>query len=465
MLADVWDFSYQGLSEPGTDEIKVKASGDDEYRLTFTNTQGIEYTIRYLYANTTGLYFGEDDDMLVFEQTQTVVNATLVPTECLVKKNDYFVVGHNTGSDTGVTRVLKFDSVDTDNSLVQLTDVGSGGEVNAQYTVLNKTTIGDVINVGGYSFDFVLWNGFGSGKEEYRLCVDLDDSGALVGTHNAKVVVNGGGMIDLAANINVATYRANIGAGGVIMNVSTDNNNFDEAPASDEAFLVNLSKTATHEVDLDVASDAAIGLSFNSPEDNDDLNMGMTNYGVLVKEINEDNDPDSLTIVYPESQLLPQAFLVFEKTVTMEGGAGTITVEKPQRIDVGSAVLASQVSDPTAVNVISVGGSCINEVTAEIMGLTYPACGSDSGLSEDEGIVKLYESGDKVAIVVAGWEAEDTTRATRVLADFKTYQDAGQLVGTEVKVTGTSATEFTVTPVTATTAAAETEEEEEEETA
>jgi hypothetical protein len=76
-------------------------------------------------------------------------------------------------------------------------------------------------------------------------------------------------------------------------------------------------------------------------------------------------------------------------------------------------------------------------------------------MSEGEGIVKLFESGDKVAIVVAGWEAEDTTRATRVLADYKTYQEAGKLVGTEVKVSGTSATEFTVTPVTGAAPAAE----------
>jgi hypothetical protein len=185
------------------------------------------------------------------------------------------------------------------------------------------------------------------------------------------------------------------------------------------------------------------------------MKMGMTDYGVLIKEEDNENDPDSVEIQYPLEQLLPQVFVTFSKTVTVEGGAGTITVERPQRIEIGSAVLASQVSDPTAANVITVGGPCINSVTAEIMGKTYPACGADSGMSEGEGIVKLFESGDKVAIVVAGWEAEDTTRATRVLADYKTYQEAGKLVGTEVKVSGTSATEFTVTPVTGAAPAAE----------
>ena len=104
-------------------------------------------------------------------------------------------------------------------------------------------------------------------------------------------------------------------------------------------------------------------------------------------------------------------------------------------------------SDPTAVNVVSVGGSCINSVTAEIMGLTYPACGEASGLSEGQAVLKLYESGENVALVVAGWTADDTTRATRVLADFETHQASGDLVGTEVMVTGTSLTDYTVSPV------------------
>ncbi|MFC1741175.1 hypothetical protein ACFL3V_01420 [Nanoarchaeota archaeon] len=465
MLADAWDISYQGLSDPGVTEIRVKASGDDEYRLSFTNTQGVEYSnVRYLYTNDSStMTFGDDDDNFVFQTPAVTLNSTggTVSTACLIKKNDYFMVGHNSNTDTGVTRVMRFDSVDTSNSIVQLTDVGTGGSINAQYTALNRTALGDTINVGGYSFDFVIYNGFGTGKEQYRLCVDLDDANSMTAASKSYATVKGGGWLDLSQNYTVATYRPNIG-GALNVSLTTDNNNFDEAPANDEVLMMVVTPSSTKaELDLNVANQAGIGLAMKNLEDNDDVSQGMTNYGVFVKEINEDNDPDSLTIEYPDSQILPQVFVTFDKTHTMEGGAGTITVEKPQRIDIGSAVLASQVSDPTAVNVISVGGSCINSVTAEIMGLTYPACGADSGLSADEGIVKLYESGDNVAIVVAGWEAEDTTRATRVLADFKTYQEAGQLVGTEVKVTGTSATEFTVSPVTSSAAAAEEEEEEE----
>jgi hypothetical protein len=459
MLADAWDVKYEGLSDPGVTEVKLKASGDDEYRLSFTNTQGVDYSnVRYLYTNASSVMtFGDDDDNFVFDMTVSAMDATNV-TNCTIKKNDYFMVSHNGNTDTGVTRILRFDSVDESNSLVQLTDVGTGGNMNAQYTSLNGTTTGDTINVGGYSFDFAVWNGYGSGKEEYRLCVDLDDDNALTGNHKSYVVVEGGGILDLAANYTVLGYRPDIG-GALQLNVTTDNNNFDEAPTFDEQLTIVVTpSTSKAELDLETSDQSAIGYKKNSHEDNDDISTGMTNYGVFVKEVNEDNDPDTLTIEYPQAQLLPQVFVTFDKTVTMEGGSGSITVEKPQRIDIGSAVLASQVSDPTSANVISVGGPCINEVTAEIMGLTYPACGSDSGMTEDEGLIKLFESGDKVAIVVAGWAAEDTTRATRVLADYKTYQASGKLAGTEVKVTGTSATDFTVSPVTSSSTTSDTTE-------
>jgi hypothetical protein len=443
LLADAWDIRYEGLSDPGVTEIQIKASGDDEYRLSFTNNQGVDYSnVRFLFANTTGTYYGDDDDAFHYALTaQSNTSSTYN-----IKKNDYFVLTHNGHLDTGVTRILRLDSLDTSNDLVQMTDVGSGSTINAQYTAAcNLGTAGSCegdINVGGYTFDFFVMN---DSTHEVVLLVDLNDSNGLGTTSaliEAKIVTQGGAILDLGGQAGTS-YRELISEANNDLTLTTLSENFDENPG-DESFVVNLTASGGN-VDLSVVQTTVIDLF--SPDDNDDLNVGMTDYGVLVKEEDEDNDPDTLVIEYPLAQLLPQAFLSFEKTVTMQGGAGTLTVERPQRIEIGSAVLASQVSDPSAANVISVGGSCINSVTAEIMGLTYPACGADSGLAEGEGIVKLYESGDKVAIVVAGWEAEDTTRATRVLADYKMYQEAGQLVGTEVKVTGTSATEFTVTPV------------------
>ncbi|MCK4521606.1 MAG: hypothetical protein KAU20_03455, partial [Nanoarchaeota archaeon] len=76
-----------------------------------------------------------------------------------------------------------------------------------------------------------------------------------------------------------------------------------------------------------------------------------------------------------------------------------------------------------------------------LLGKTYPAYGADSGIPENAGIIKLVEQADgNVALVVAGWEAADTQRASRVLAESSSYD----LTGAEVQITGTSMTDITV---------------------
>ncbi|MEM3450762.1 MAG: hypothetical protein QW439_04365, partial [Candidatus Woesearchaeota archaeon] len=64
----------------------------------------------------------------------------------------------------------------------------------------------------------------------------------------------------------------------------------------------------------------------------------------------------------------------------------------------------------------------------------------NAGFEPGKAFIRLYEQNGKVAILVAGYEGEDTLRASRVLADYKKYG----LSGTSVEVTGTSLTDITV---------------------
>ena len=460
MWSSSWDIAYEGLTDPGHSVFEIKARGDDEYKLSFENMQGIEYSIPLFHAGAVdAIWMGDDDDALVMLQGTN----TSEHTEYSIDKNDYFIVGHNAGTDTGVTRVLRLDSIDISDDQVQLTDVGTGGQVTAVYeagTAINgceEQGAGD-FNIAGYTFLFeACYNSTASGDAKYNLIVDLDDSGA-VGVQVPGIVLNGGGIFNCTEFSSQSTTapRTDIETSGddeIDCTIWTDADNFDEAPSVNEELNITIS-VANGATDLDIdtveATSCNPGYDPKSHEDNDDLTSGMTNYGVYAEEMNEDNDPDSLTVHYPLEQVLPQAFVVFEGAVVSEGGAaGTVTYEVPNRIEIGAALLASQVSDVTAANVLSVGGSCVNEVTAELLGLPYPSCGEASGLMEGEGVIKLVDNGDNVAVIVAGWDAEDTTRATRVLSDWETWQDANKLVGEEVTVTGTSLTNYDVTPVTA----------------
>ncbi|MFH1669501.1 MAG: hypothetical protein ABIA62_06250 [Candidatus Woesearchaeota archaeon] len=446
-LAKDWDIRYMGLSRPVTSLISITNSGDDEYRFSFTNTQGIEHSaVKYLYSNSTGLYFGDDDDHMVFEMDLTAFTGGDVDADCTIHKNDYFIVGHNTHTDQGVSRVLRLDAIDTDENTIQMTDIGTGKEVISTFTELNGSSTGDTINVGGYRFDFAIWDGFGSGDEEYRLCVDLNDSNSLTGPHKAFIVTEGGAIIDIATDVTQSSYRQDIGS-AITAQMTTKSSNFYEVASSDEDIDVILTRSSSGDLDLDGVSNSSNGFTFESPDDDQNTYYALSNYGVFVKESANSGNPDKMEIYYPTSQLLPQVFVTFDKTMIPEESLGTIEVLRPTRVKLGSAVLAKQMLDIDGQNIISVGGPCVNKVSAEIMGLSYPACGPESGIQEGEGLIKLYERGNNVAIIVAGWDADDTTRASRVLADYREQQIAGKLKGKSVLVTGTSVTQYTVKPV------------------
>ena len=69
---------------------------------------------------------------------------------------------------------------------------------------------------------------------------------------------------------------------------------------------------------------------------------------------------------------------------------------------------------------IVVGGSCINTVAASLLGSSSPLCGSDftsiTGVSNGEYLIETFaRSGGKIATLVAGYEAADTTNAASAL--------------------------------------------------
>ena len=64
------------------------------------------------------------------------------------------------------------------------------------------------------------------------------------------------------------------------------------------------------------------------------------------------------------------------------------------------------------------------------------------GIEPGTAVIKLFENDGNVAMLVAGYNADDTRRAAKVVAEFDNY--AGDLTGTEVVVTGTSLSDIEV---------------------
>ena len=171
----------------------------------------------------------------------------------------------------------------------------------------------------------------------------------------------------------------------------------------------------------------------------------MLNSGLIVYDPEAGNDEE-----YAELKLsAPADPIEWELAVTAEEAAVTggskVTTTEINPIAVGAAKLASEVSVGSQ-NMIVVGGPCVNPVAATLMGNPEP-CHQD--FEEGKAIVKLYENGGKVSMLVAGATALDTRRASRVVANYEEYSD--DMTGDEVSVEGTSTT-FSDTVVSAPTA-------------
>jgi len=95
-------------------------------------------------------------------------------------------------------------------------------------------------------------------------------------------------------------------------------------------------------------------------------------------------------------------------------------------------------------NIVTVGGPCVNKITAEAMNLTYPTCGAASTIPANAAIIQIlddvFTTGKKV-VVVAGYNADNTRTACTVLQQYDTL-----LTGiTASKVTVTAATTAGIT--------------------
>ena len=166
----------------------------------------------------------------------------------------------------------------------------------------------------------------------------------------------------------------------------------------------------------------------------------------------------SAELEYHGEQVYANVFVSDPTTViTSTDSSGTTGTTK---------VLGSvRVSDDEATaitdkNLIVVGGSCVNKVAAELLGLTYPACGSawetKTGTASGSFLIQTFSrTGGKVATLVAGYNAGDTTNAAKALTTQSVDTSVAKRYDGNVATAITLATTTTTaTPAAATNATA-----------
>ena len=463
LLSDVLDLRYEGLTKPQVKEAKFYSSGDDEYKLSFTNIDGKEYKGVPILSTDSGatdvLAFGDQDDDLVFVEGTAGT--------FFIGIDDYLIVSSKSGADDhkAVTNVLRYDEYDADQRTLSFTDL-AGGTVSTVVDTLGNGTI----KVGGHSYTVGV--SAPMTVDDGNIFVDLDGDGSVTAGEYAVVTTWGGLVVNLLANTtntsatlgNGVTRQTLVGNGlsfpapgagwYVNMTATVDTSLFDTA--GDETFAWAIEENAGEtELDLNFADNSYSGpldnsafdpvsiFEFDELEDDSEKTVGMTDYGILITELNPDDadDQNTLTLEVPEEQRLAQVFVTLGSVTPTEGGAGSSDQINP--IAVGLAVLDSNAAGLLgSENLIVVGGPCANTVAAELLG--NPADCTE-GFELGKAAIRAWDQGTSVAILVAGYSAQDTQGASKVLAAYKDY--SGKLSGSEVEVVVADLNSISVTPM------------------
>ncbi len=375
-------------------EINFEVSGED-VEIEFTNKDGVEYELAIIEVN--------DTDASLKSANKDFVTTN---TSDIDQKKQRFLV--NAGSNPTYTHILELIEVDISDEELSIRDLADGSEVGKW-----------VSSISGYL----------KLEEDVYFTINNDTD------NNITLVEDPAGLIytENDIEIDLSAAAGNLIAGNkTYITLTEDAEELDYT--TDISFNVTIDVNSDEDAEVEVASALVV-----STDDKPDT--GLTNLGTFIKVDDEDGDNTFVRLTVPNEEVFYTVFFgAIESTTvtTAAAGAGVITP-----MSVGVSKLDTEVADVTAQNAIIVGGPCVNRAAAEALGLTYPACGAASTIPENQAIIKLVSTNGKVALVVAGWTADDTRRASRVIARPENYA----LTGTEVTVSGTTLTDISVTSI------------------
>ncbi|MBU0959083.1 MAG: hypothetical protein KKB31_04010, partial [Nanoarchaeota archaeon] len=169
--------------------------------------------------------------------------------------------------------------------------------------------------------------------------------------------------------------------------------------------------------------------------DDTDYTGYVTNFGTYVLVDGSDTNNRLASFTYSKNQMYADVYIAEESAAITPGAGGPAVTFN------GVVVTDAEVGTVSGKNLIIVGGSCVNSAAATLVGGAY--CGSDwtdnTGAGANQWIIKGYAThtlGNKLALLVAGYEQTDTANA----ATYLTHQ----AVDTSKEYLGTSATQATM---------------------
>jgi hypothetical protein len=193
---------------------------------------------------------------------------------------------------------------------------------------------------------------------------------------------------NLVIGVNVTSYAVTLNVGNVGASLGTQ-----ALADGDFDYLGGAEDAASTDVTLDGTS---IG--------NKDQDM-MDSRGLIVEDVENNADDDIVSIQVPNEDM--------EATVSLTVG-GSASSSSEEGI---LSLTDDEVSQASGMNLVVVGGSAINSVAAELLGGAYSEADftAATGVAAGEAMIESFSYNGATALLVAGYNKEDTTMATTYL--------------------------------------------------
>ncbi|MDD5191551.1 MAG: hypothetical protein PHH54_02785 [Candidatus Nanoarchaeia archaeon] len=426
MISQNWDIVFDGLEDTTYEDFSLKRSTDSKIEMSFENYNGDKITFPLVYSNDSGIYAGEKQGYkLVLNESA----CTAVDNQDIMK-NNYFILNtanasvqssdarsyviQYKGSDkvTDTTPKMRFDVIGVDSSKeVTLTTAGTAD-----------------LKLGGATFSFK--NVTVGTSDDFPICLT-----SAVGMYSLGTALgNNGSMSNFLRTksntlINITHFNESVGGTGVASNwevalyIDDTDKDGDKYTASSSNLLFK-AKYANNSDD-EISSTFSGGTYASWVADTtDSTHLTYTDfYGTGYDYLIPSGSPANIELKIPESIVKPKVF-VTSGAITSSTAGGLALIVDDTKVDT--------VKDK---NLVVVGGSCINTVAAKLLGSDVPLCTAEftakTGVGPGQYIIKTianpYTAADsgKIAMLVAGYEAADTSNAAAKAAEKTISTEAG----------------------------------------
>lgn len=420
MVTRNWDLQFNGVQAGAeTETVKIYPSGSDKkYILEFENYHGHALSVPLVYINNSGVFGGYDD------AKKFVINTT-----GNVTKDDWFFLNSadtTTVGQDGISYLVQYKGTDAIGDATPECEFDVVGVQNSRKSDMT-TTVAEggtlcSLEIEGTTFTFQNWSTtatkdavIGLTSTAYGL-VGVATGVTTKATTTLRTKYNGKiNITDINTSDGVGT---DLGVGTAwqvelwLDDTDRDGDSVD-LTTEDSVFKISLGNTTT-----DIADTVALTTGWQTDPEDSNKRLFMTTYGAHIEETNPDSSPVTIEVTIPENVVEPLVYMTSGEVSVSSGGTGAGKV---------LVVTDKEVDTVKEMNLVVVGGSCINTVAADLLGSNSPLCGEGFSAKTNVGaggyiiqvLASPYAAADsgKVAMLVAGYHAADTLSAVARVKD------------------------------------------------